>query len=829
MCQASGIEVLSMDGLGAAQGCKHSVTVPISGVALFNYMDGTIPKCIWDFSNVRVLHFSGNGLGGTLESLPNVTKLEHLGLAHNQISGTIPYTIRSVHHLDISYNQMTGDVRRLNLMYNDSGIDLHVNRLSGHVSGQMNFVQDLRILEGNIFACDGEIPDNDEYYDKFICGSKTLDGALYGMCFLCSVCTFIYLCRNIFKQEIFGRLGPRFAKFHYRAARQKYFAGHLKRIESFFATQYSQLSTIILFGRKLHALWVFIFRIAILILLLGIPIYLLKRSEEISGEYYYLTHTITYRWFWTFAYISGQLPAILILLAWMIVITLFFAYFVFIFPLKMTYNNEKSITSTIRERLSVATQAKEPPPVSTKDKLKLFVAVVLNITIIVMINAVYIYSSDQDLDANTHLVIQFTFAVFNVMYGLVVLPIFASPLDDEMTNINFRLWLLKFNNLLVPCVVTFLSSSSCLQGLLVESDPIVSHYSHEVCDFWFYADISQEGGRTCGQFSMHDVDVVPLIPPYIYHYQCGSVFLTLYIPVYIYMYSFQLLIPLIYMMLLSLMEYETIPSAIRPMVPAIIWPKYLLKQHQLFNQRKIESEEETEDMSVRLSAADNGSRADYDKFLVALEANPSMLFNAKTIITFDILHNMSVLFTFGLCSPFLTVIIAMAMILKINMWLVLMGRFLNFFDYEEEVGTSRKSSLSVASEDTNTKISQHKDQIEVKKNSIHPALLALSIVCIPLEDVFRKSVWPITWTSAAFFAFLCWDLSADKVGWQSAIWIPSLALSFPIFMWIVTKIMKNWGSQFGGIFVQERESSLASMSASSSDVELVGLEHRNGV
>ena len=41
MCEASGIKVLSMDGLGAAKNCKDSITVPISGVALFNYMDGT--------------------------------------------------------------------------------------------------------------------------------------------------------------------------------------------------------------------------------------------------------------------------------------------------------------------------------------------------------------------------------------------------------------------------------------------------------------------------------------------------------------------------------------------------------------------------------------------------------------------------------------------------------------------------------------------------------------------------------------------------------------------------------------------------------------------
>ena len=806
MCDASGIEVFSMDGLGAAEGCKDSYTVPISGVALFNYIDGTIPKCIWSFPNIRVMHFSGNGLEGTIEPiLSNVSRLEHLALAHNQLSGTIPYSVRSVPHLDLSYNVLTGDIQRGGPETNDSSVQLRVNRLSGHISNGMKFVSDLRILEGNIFSCGESIPENDDYYNDFICGSQTLDGALYGMTFLCACCFIIVLVYNVFKREVFSNSSC--SKVHFRAMRQRYFYEYLKRMEEFFASHYSNLSSIILFGRKLHALWVFIFRIASVIFILGVPIYILKRSEETSGDYTYSTHTKTYRWFWTFAYISGQLPAVLILVAWMVVISLFFFYFVWIFPLKKKYNNEKSLVHSIREKLEVSEDEmdKQAPPLSFATKMKLVASIVFNVATIVVINAVYIYSSDQDLDANSHLAIQFGFAVFNVMYGLIVLPVYASPIEDERGNINFRLWLLKFNNLFVPCLVTFLSSSSCMQGLLVEGDEIISHYSHEVCDFWYYTDIEDRESRVCRQHSMHDVDVVPLVPPYIYHYQCGSVFLTLYIPVYIYMYSFQLLIPFIYMMLLSLMEYEHIPSPIRPMVPAIIWPKYLLKQYKL---------ELTSAASSPVGTHGNNENdkapSDYAKFLAALEANPSMLFNTKTVITFDILHNLSVLLTFGLCSPFLTVIISTAMILKINMWLILLGRFLNFFVFEE----NGRSSLNLDDENISQRISHHKMQIPVSTYNMHPALVALSKVCIPLENVFQKSIWPITWTSAAFFAFLCWDISADKVGWRKATWIPCLALSFPIFMWIMTKIVKYWGNSCRGLIVKDDHSS---------NVELRGL------
>lgn len=388
-------------------------------------------------------------------------------------------------------------------------------------------------------------------------------------------------------------------------------------------------------------------------------------------------------------------------------------------------------------------------------------------------------------------------------YDFVVLPIFSSPIEDEIGNINFYLSLLNFNNMFVPCVVTFLSSSSCMQGLLVESDEIISQYSHEVCDFWFYTDISQSDTRTRGQYSMHDVNVVPLVPPYIYHYQCGSVFLTLYIPVYIYMYSFQLLVPFIYMMLLSLLEYEHIPAPIRPMLHAIIWPKYLIKQHRLRNVAHSPKERD-------------GEKANYDRFLEALVVTPSILFDSKTVITFDILHNMSVLLTFGLCSPFLTIIIAMAMILKINMWLVLLGRFCNVFSSD---GSSRISSVDNTENELSVRVSQHKQQVPVTRDNIHPALIALSRVCIPIENVFKKSVWPITWTSAAFFAFLCWDISADKVGWWRAIWIPCLVLSFPVFMWLITKIAGNWGNRVVSFFVRKERKEVTELAVLSHHVD----------
>jgi Leucine-rich repeat (LRR) protein len=66
LCGTRELQVLSMDGLGGAQGCKHEYVIPITGVSLFNTLDGTVPACLWRLKNLTVLHLASNGLVGSI-------------------------------------------------------------------------------------------------------------------------------------------------------------------------------------------------------------------------------------------------------------------------------------------------------------------------------------------------------------------------------------------------------------------------------------------------------------------------------------------------------------------------------------------------------------------------------------------------------------------------------------------------------------------------------------------------------------------------------------------------------------------------------------------
>jgi hypothetical protein len=136
ICEARTIEVMSLNGLGAAEGCKNTVKFPISDVALFNTIGGTLPECIWHLRNLTVLHLTGNALTGKLvKQLPHYSRMTDLSLSHNKFSGEIPLDVQMVQKVDLSYNQFTGKYEDStdNDYWRNSQLNLEINRLSGQL------------------------------------------------------------------------------------------------------------------------------------------------------------------------------------------------------------------------------------------------------------------------------------------------------------------------------------------------------------------------------------------------------------------------------------------------------------------------------------------------------------------------------------------------------------------------------------------------------------------------------------------------------------------------------------------------------------------------
>jgi hypothetical protein len=55
----------------------------------------------------------------------------------------------------------------------------------------------------------------------------------------------------------------------------------------------------------------------------------------------------------------------------------------------------------------------------------------------------------------------------------------------------------------------------------------------------------------------------------------------------------------------------------------------------------------------------------------------------------------------------------------------------------------------------------------------------------PLREVLQRAFWQMAWLSASFIAMVCWDVAADDVGWEDALWLPMLAMCYPALLFAV--------------------------------------------
>ena len=292
----------------------------------------------------------------------------------------------------------------------------------------------------------------------------------------------------------------------------------------------------------------------------------------------------------------------------------------------------------------------------------------------------------QALGSFRHFGIQLSLSIFRLVYVVVAFPLLSRPLRRAVENIHFRFILLTINNFIIPCIVTALTSDACFQVMSLStilhaiyfqsiicnvifcccrecSYQLCTPYSYRTCDLY----TTLENGEThCTLYGKTYVESVPLVPPFTYNNQCGSVVLTSYIPVLLLGYAIQLMLTFLALAFLTYVPYGLLSSFVRNMLHGIILlvvcPEYWLQEG---------------DASIRNRAI--------------LSADPTILLKICTIFCNDVFNNWLMMMTFGLCSPVLVVAIACAVVLKMSlcMWTLLLGRFTKCV-LEHEDDTMRK-------------------------------------------------------------------------------------------------------------------------------------------
>jgi hypothetical protein len=491
----------------------------------------------------------------------------------------------------------------------------------------------------------------------------------------------------------------------------------------------------------------------------------------------YVTHSETYAWFWTLAYTHGVVPASILVVLWTVAISACF-YRIVVHPMR---SNNGGCSVTIPDA-----PCKKPAAdvVHEADFMNYSVlaAFVFNVCVTIAVNTLYIYSTQQALGSSIHFCIQLSLSIFRLVYTAVVFPFLSRSIRNAVANIRFRFILLTINNLMIPCVVTALTSDACfqvlqsylcvymysvvfglilmfvqmyylhthIQGLLIPAHSVSTPYSYRSCVAFTYS-ASME--TYCSKYNSIEVDSASLVPPFIYNNQCGSVVVTSYIPVLLLGYSMQLVLPVIVMALLRCVPYTSMSPSVRAMFYGIIWPEYWLQG--------------------------SGDVAPFDNNAIAIN-DPYVILETRTVFSNGVFNNWMLLLTFGLCSPVLAVAIVGCVLLKMSLWVLLIGRFTRCILHDADISDGGESSASTAAPLKEVEIPTIISGAE--KNRVHDvvryALTSLAEAHIPLFEVVDGSFWRLVWCSALFVALLSWDMATDEVGWLQSVWVPLVPICY---------------------------------------------------
>jgi hypothetical protein len=381
--------------------------------------------------------------------------------------------------------------------------------------------------------------------------------------------------------------------------------------------------------------------------------------------------------------------------------------------------------------------------------------VILNIAIVGTMNGLYLWSTLRDLSTNARIGIQFGFAFLTLLWSLAVRGFVDTKIKESQYGVWLFVILYLFNSVLIPCLVTALSSPSCYQRLLVEPHSITSTYLFQKC----VNELIDLPESICVESSLTEMDPLKITPPFTYSYQCEATLLTSYIPVYFYSVSLQFISILMKLLMAFYSHPNHYPTFIFKTFPGVFWPLYWNKEATLSLP------------SVRIIRPSE---------IICITINHLILF-----------------LTFGLCSPVLGCYLLLFICANLCSWVLFVGRFLklrlNVF-HNNTARLSRSCDHQTLSSISNPM----DDQIDEEENSANKLsslqdefIELLSSQLKPISTYIIVSKRPVVVTSGLFITLLCWEMVADAEGFDQALWVPLTGISMILLIWMIDR----WLSQ----------------------------------
>jgi Leucine-rich repeat (LRR) protein len=522
LCGSASLVTLALDGLQSATSCQRRLfpaalegTVVASSLySIRSPLSGGVPSCLFGMGNLTTLHLSGNGLtGGLPDELTISDTLTDLSLSHNKLSGSIPSAIleHSWTNLDLSYNRFGGSLRsgHFPAAVTNASLYLNKNRLSGRIPAALVQMQNVDILESNLFSCQedrSDLPQDDPDEHKYACASDALDEGMYA-----------WLSAVVIGLVVIAAV--------------RYGGGQLHEWRRAAEAQVKLWWCAAAAERSPHCRDVCLSVAAILHVAVTCCVYslmvLLPMYAVCSSMYGTYAHQ--YAWAVSAAYLSGSAAfawefVCLALLAICAVAATVAALSSLTPPGKAGDNDTAALTRSIDAE-------------GWKPYMVYAVAIATNVVVVIGVNTGYVIIV-LNKSSQAVALAQIALAVFKVAFNGVCSPMLVRRLTqyvlgrhpDAVGFVTVQLFVSVVNNILVPCLVVSIINPDCFYNIFKTAADVVAHFEY--------------GGRCLvyEPFSraLYACDVQEVLiaqtsysPPFDYSYQCSSSFITYYSPAYV--------------------------------------------------------------------------------------------------------------------------------------------------------------------------------------------------------------------------------------------------------------------------------------------------------
>ncbi|RYH25605.1 hypothetical protein EON65_15370 [archaeon] len=690
-----------------------------------NGFTGQLPTHLRPSCSLKDVVLTHNMLTGTLPQAFQKFPFQLLDLSYNKLKGHVA----GMSNLSLSYNA------------SEPGAVLHLenNRLTGVLPHSFSNAYNIDILTGNLFACDEkgkkELVKHDPGNHNAICGSQELDGALSTWGVYTAVAVGILCLCGLLMRIVRGN---NHIKKAYRSV--KYTAEYIKEVEHYVKVQSRreedggkftniyQLLTVLSLIRRIG--WI----VAIVGLLICAPIYV---GFYLADDSKYSTHSNRYSWVVSSVFLTGQLPAAICFFLWSVIILLVIHSIVkhynlhcdadqsvlsnmsrvvsetsskmresfrnsilaapFLSPDQraslrksspsisdLSFNNipadmlqgyddgESGISSKLGKEEPLAPSDKTcrasifspstwrftygmsdknsiakidlAKDVTTAERsqfwantLKYFLIFSLNFSVAISVNAAYlVVQNGRDIPSEQKIAVQVLMAGFKIFWSIFVIRLMMTQLPYKKNSVKLHVGMLVFNSIFAPCIATCFTDSACFKDCFVTSEAVTTSYSLTSC-IESYQQLNTDTGdvdTVCTHFENSELDTV-YNPTFIYYYTCGSKLLTAYTPVFIYIYTILLIfLPILYTTLAAVRTNRW-PNAIIAAIDGVVRPN------------------------------DRGNIV-FTK-LIRSSAMQAIMIN-----------HIIVLLSFGVCSPMLALVMAVALTVDTAMWQIIITRYIKY-------------------------------------------------------------------------------------------------------------------------------------------------------